>query len=104
MTELVPIKFRFWKGIFMGSDVKTGKEDGLKGLSGPTPAPEPATEEGKTMEPKTLKITAADVKDGRYIGGEIDFDGNVEIDGGLGHVFFCAIEVSGWLVRPCPVR
>ena len=45
-----------------------------------------------------LVITAADIKDGQYIKGALEFDGHVEIAENLGWVKFVRIAVKGWLL------
>ena len=44
-----------------------------------------------------LKITKADIQDGEYIKGAVDFDGNVEIDENLGYVFFASLKATGYI-------
>ena len=49
---------------------------------------------------RTLKITAADVKNGKYVGKEdvSDFEGHIEIAGGLGWVTFAGfLSASGYI-------
>ena len=44
-----------------------------------------------------LKITKADIQDGKYIKGAVDFDGHVEIDENLGYVFFASLKATGYI-------
>jgi len=46
---------------------------------------------------KTLKLTKADFKDDKYIQGDLEYDGHIEIDGGLGMISFHSIKVGGYL-------
>lgn len=42
-----------------------------------------------------LKITQADIKDGKYIAGAVDFDGHIEIDADLGRILFTSLKATG---------
>ena len=44
-----------------------------------------------------LKITKANIQDGKYIKGAVDFDGHVEIDENLGYVFFASLKATGYI-------
>src|SRR3990170_1725122 len=46
---------------------------------------------------KILKITNADIKDGRFIDGAVDFDGHIEIEEGLGYVIFVSLKAKGYI-------
>ena len=46
---------------------------------------------------ETLRITGADIKDGKYIKGAIDFEGHIEIKGNLGWVSFTSIRAKGYI-------
>ena len=46
---------------------------------------------------ETLIMTKADIRDGKYIGGSIVFDGHVEIDDNLGMIEFESIKARGYI-------